>query len=488
MPNSPNAKTFHVATLGCKINQYESEAIAEAWRDKGYSESDAAAGASVLLVNSCAVTSRAVSDLRALVRRLRQQNPSARIVVTGCAAQVLAAELSAMPEVDEVVPQDRKAVLLAGPFGAPQPCAPQPCAAQPGAAQPDAPQQEPLRFPPFSIGSFRRARAVVKVQDGCSHHCTYCIVPLTRGPSVSRDPAEAIAEMRRLLASGYRELVVSGVNLRQYGADLAEPHDFWDLLARVETELGPEWAGRARLRLSSVEPGQLGAKALDVLGASRLVAPHLHLSLQSGDEGVLKRMGRGHYRPEQVLDFLRQLGGVWPRLGLGADLLTGFPGETAEQFETSYAFCRELPLTYAHVFPYSPRPGTAASRLADPLPKAERTARAARLRALAESKRHAFQEHLCALSQLTVLVENNDKGQGVCEYYAACQVALPQDAQALRPGTLVVARPQGVVDGRIVVRPVAGPAVEPVVDPVVNPAATPVAQVAQVAKVKGDPA
>ncbi|HWR03566.1 MAG TPA: MiaB/RimO family radical SAM methylthiotransferase, partial [Humidesulfovibrio sp.] len=339
MPNSSHAKTFHVATLGCKINQYESEAISEAWRDQGYAEASDPAGAGVLLVNSCAVTSRAVSDLRALVRRLRQQNPSARIVVTGCAAQVLGAELSAMPEVDEVVPQDRKAVLLAGPLFAP---APHPVSPE---LAPSVP--EPPRFPPFHIGSFRRARAVVKVQDGCSHHCTYCIVPLTRGGSVSRDPAEAIAEMRRLLSSGYRELVISGVNLRQYGADLPEPHDFWDLLARVETELGPEWAGRARLRLSSVEPGQLGAKALDVLGASRLVAPHLHLSLQSGDAGVLKRMGRGHYRPEQVLDFLRQLGGVWPRLGLGADLLTGFPGETAEQFETSYAFCRELPLTYA---------------------------------------------------------------------------------------------------------------------------------------------
>ncbi len=442
MPNSPHAKTFHVATLGCKINQYESEAIAEAWRAKGYAEvSDAtgAAEAGVLLVNSCAVTSRAVSDLRALVRRLRQQNPSARIVVTGCAAQVLAAELSAMPEVDEVVPQGRKAQLLTGPFGASAP--------QPDASKPEAP-----RFPPFSIGSFRRARAVVKVQDGCSHHCTYCIVPLTRGASVSRDPAEAIAEMRRLLSSGYRELVLSGVNLRQYGEDLPEPHDFWDLLARVEAELGPEWAGRARLRLSSVEPGQLGAKALDVLGGSRLLAPHLHLSLQSGDAAVLKRMGRGHYRPEQVLDFLRQLGGAWPRLGLGADLLTGFPGETAEQFEASYAFCSELPLTYAHVFPFSPRPGTAASRLPDPLSKAERTARAARLRGLAESKKRAFQKELATLPRLTVLVENNDRGQGVCEYYAACQVEMPQDAQALRPGTLVAVQPQGVADGRIVVR------------------------------------
>jgi tRNA A37 methylthiotransferase MiaB len=182
-----------------------------------------------------------------------------------------------------------------------------------------------------------------------------------------------------------------------------------------------------------------------VLGNSRLVAPHLHLSLQSGDAGVLKRMGRGHYRPEQVLEFLAALKGRWPRLGLGADLLTGFPGESAEQFETTYAFCRELPLTYAHVFPFSPRPGTPAAQWPDLLPKAERTARAARLRGLAESKKRAFQKELAALPRLTVLVENAETGQGVCEYYAACEVRGP----GLRAGALAAMRPEGVHGGKI---------------------------------------
>jgi MiaB/RimO family radical SAM methylthiotransferase len=443
MPDFAHAKTFFVATLGCKINQYESEAISEAWRAAGLVESDAAASADVLLVNSCAVTSRAVSDLRAAVRRLRQLNPPARIVVTGCAAQVLSKELFAMPEVDEVVPQSRKADLLAGPFPFGAPSTEKRLSSAQAFTEPSA-----IRvFPPFSIAAFRRARAVVVVQDGCSHGCAYCIVPLTRGPSVSREPGEAIAEMRRLLNAGYRELVVSGVNLRQYGCDLAEPLDFWDLLVRVEAELAPQWAGRARLRLSSIEPGQLGAKALDVLGHARLVAPHLHLSLQSGDAGVLRRMGRGHYRPEQVLDFLRQLAANWPRLGLGADLLTGFPGETAEQFETTLAFCRELPLTYAHVFPYSPRPGTAAAKLPDPLPKAERTARASRLRDLAEAKKRAFQQELSGLPQLTVLLENDVPGQGVCEFYAPCLV---RGQGSLEPGRLVRLQPTGVENGRIV--------------------------------------
>ena len=433
---------FHVSTLGCKINQYESEAVVEAWRASGLVEVAAPEQAQVLLVNSCAVTSRAVSDLRALVRRLRKANPGARLVVTGCAAQVLGAELAAMPEVDEVVPQDRKAGLLSGPFGSSM-----------GVAPLSDVSSRP--FPPFAIAAFNRARAVVKVQDGCSHGCTYCIVPLTRGPSVSRVPGQVLVEMRRLLDAGHRELVVSGVNLRQYGRDLAQPLDFWDLLALVERELAPDWAGRARLRLSSVEPGQLDAKALDVLGGSRLVAPHLHLSLQSGDAEVLRRMGRGHYRPEQVLEFLAGLRQAWPRLGLGADLLTGFPGETEAQFENTYAFCRELPLTYAHVFPYSTRPGTPAADWPDALPKAERTARAARLRSLAESRNSAFLKALAGLPQLKVLVEKTGrKGHGVCEFYAPCQVR----GQGVRPGSLVAMRPEGVENGRVVGTVIAEPA------------------------------
>lgn len=427
---------FHVSTLGCKINQYESEALGEAWRAKGLAEAEAPEDAQVLLVNSCAVTGRAVSDLRATVRRLRKQNPAARIVVTGCAAQVLAAELAAMPEVDAVVPQDRKAELLDGPFVDLRP-----------AAEPDT-TRAPHRFPPFEIGAFRRARAVVKVQDGCSHRCTYCIVPLTRGASVSRAPGETLAEVRRLLQAGYRELVLSGVNLRQFGRDLAEPIDFWDLLARLERELAPEWAGRARLRLSSVEPGQLDAKAQDVLGNSTLVAPHLHLSLQSGDPEVLRRMGRGHYRPEQVLEFLQGLASAWPRLGLGADILTGFPGETVEQFENTCAFVRALPLTYAHVFPYSPRPGTPAATFADSLTKAERTARAATLRGIAEARKRAFAKELAALPELSVLIEKAEDGVGlgVCEYYSSCQVR----GASLPVGSLVRMRPTGVEGGKIV--------------------------------------
>ena len=299
---------------------------------------------------------------------------------------------------------------------------------------------------PFAISGYDRARPVLKVQDGCSHRCTYCVVPLARGRSVSRDPAEVLAEAERLLMAGFREIVLGGINLRQYGTDLPGRPDFWDLLAGLERALAPRWADRVRLRLSSLEPGQLGSKALDVLGASRLVCPHLHLSLQSGDPEVLRRMGRGHYRPEQALEFSRELAAVWPVFGLGADLLVGFPGETAGQFGNTLALARALPLSYAHVFPYSPRPGTPAADLDGQVPQEEKKARAASLRAVTSARKRAFLKVLAGGGPLSVLVENAE-GEGVSEHYAPCRV---EGVSAVR--ALVRARPVGLEGGRVLAR------------------------------------
>lgn len=414
-------KTFHTATLGCKINQYETRALAEALEARGWVQVDDPALAGRILVNSCAVTANAVSDLRQLVRRLHRESPDAAIVITGCAAQVLEEELAGLPGVERVVPQSRKAELLdAGPARA--------------------------GWQPFAISGYDRARPVLKVQDGCSHRCTYCVVPLARGRSVSRDPAEVLAEAERLLMAGFREIVLGGINLRQYGTDLPGRPDFWDLLAGLERALAPRWADRVRLRLSSLEPGQLGSKALDVLGASRLVCPHLHLSLQSGDPEVLRRMGRGHYRPEQALEFSRELAAVWPVFGLGADLLVGFPGETAGQFGNTLALARALPLSYAHVFPYSPRPGTPAADLDGQVPQEEKKARAASLRAVTSARKRAFLKVLAGGGPLSVLVENAE-GEGVSEHYAPCRV---EGVSAVR--ALVRARPGGLEGGRVLAR------------------------------------
>ena len=433
------AVSFYLATLGCKVNQYESQALREAWSMRGWLEAQAPEQAEVILVNSCAVTARAVADVRNAVRRLHRAAPESSIIVTGCAAEVLEKELAGLPGVRAVIGQSRKEELLAdfrrhvlAPEGFP------PVEAHAGAS-PAGPASEKrkgrgaLPFPAFAVSGYDRSRAVLKVQDGCSHGCTYCIVPLTRGRARSRTMEDSLDEARRLLKAGFREIVISGVNLRQYGRDLPEAsgrggkagNDFWDLLARLDRELGPEWAGQARLRVSSLEPGQLGPKALDVLGASRMAAPHLHLSLQSGSPSVLRRMGRGHYDPATLPEFFARLRAVWPVFGLGADLLTGFPGESEGEFRDGLELCQSLPLTYAHVFPYSRRPGTAAAAMDGQLPPALKKERAAALRAMVREKKRAFLQSL--LNQPLMRVVFEDRGEPPGDDAAE---AGPEDAAA----------------------------------------------------------
>ncbi len=412
-------KRFHAVTLGCKINQHETQALAESWLRAGGERLDEPEGAEVLLVNTCAVTLRAVSDSRAAVRRLHRAAPDAAVVVTGCAAEAFPEEFTGLPGVARVVPQSDKRSLLA-------------------------------QCKNFEITGYPRARAVVRVQDGCSHRCAFCIVPSTRGPSVSRPVRDIVDECRRLLQAGHPELVLSGINLRQWGRELPGKPDFWDLVERLERELAPEYAAGpriARIRLSSLEPGQLTPRALEVLAGSTLVCRHLHLSLQSGDFDVLQRMGRGHYRPEQARSFCRKLGQVWPDFGLGADLLVGFPGEDPASFERTYAFCKSLPLTYAHVFPFSPRPGTRAADMGLRPDPAEAKERAARLRGMVGAKKREFLRRLLERGQLEVVVQDR-YGRGVSQEYAPCRAEGPGEIPVR---SLVRGRPVAVGQGVVVV-------------------------------------
>ena len=446
------SKAFYLATLGCKVNQYESHALREAWEALGMPEAARPEDAGCIVVNSCAVTAKAVADVRHTVSRLHRAAPDASIIVTGCAAEVMAAELASLPGVVRVVAQSNKTELLRLASGAEAAEGPTRAGSGPGRiAASDSPH--PQVFPPFSVSGYDRSRAVLKVQDGCSHGCTYCIVPLTRGRARSRSFDEALEEARRLLASGFREIVISGVNLRQYRSSEG---DFWDFLSRLDASLSPEWAGQARLRLSSLEPGQLGGRALEALSACRMVAPHIHLSLQSGSPGVLTRMGRGHYDPASLPDFLERLRGLWPVFGLGADLLTGFPAESDEEFAEGLELIRALPLTYTHVFPFSRRPGTRAASLPGQIAQTVKKERAARLRALVGEKKQIFLRKLLAESRLSVVFENRgEQGgsrkspRGLCEYYVDCRLASDGHGKAATPsGVLTPARPVGM-DGDV---------------------------------------
>lgn len=436
------SRTFHLLTFGCKVNQYETQSLREAWLAAGAVETDSPALADVVCINTCAVTTQAVSDARKAVRRIRREAPQARLLLTGCAAARVTeddrerAGLLALPGIEAVYDPASKPDLLR-------------LFDQPAATgQPACKAAESGAYPPFAISDFRRSRPVLKVQDGCTQGCAYCIVPLTRGPSRSRAPGASLAELRRLLDAGFREIMISGINLRQYGhrTEDGSRENFWDLLHLLDSSLAPEWAGRARLRLSSIDPAQLDARALDVLADTRLVCPHLHLSLQSGSLTVLRRMGRGHYTPEQVLAGVDSLARVWPAgdrpgMALGADLISGFPGETDAEHAETLALIRALPLTYAHVFPYSERPGTRAAAMSDPVAGDVRRTRAAALRGVISAKRRVFLENLVG-ADCSVAME--PEGHGVNEYYVPCRpespmgLGNPQDVgRGLVPVTVV---------------------------------------------------
>jgi MiaB/RimO family radical SAM methylthiotransferase len=424
-----NANSFRIQTLGCKINQYESSRLREKLLAHGYREAAPGEAAALVVVNSCAVTGKAVADTRRLARKAAAESPQARIILTGCAASAAVAELVKNPPPGEIVAGRADAVTAL--LGLPTP-------------------GEPAGDRPAGLPATARSRAVLKVQDGCRAACAFCIVPKARGGPVSRPAAEIVAEAEALFRAGFKEIVVSGVNLGQYAAP--DGSDFWDLIAALDNALAPQFAGGAAIRLSSLDPGLLHAKALSVLHGAGLVLPHLHLSLQSGDRRTLARMRRTNYTPEGVAAWLEKFRSIRSLFALGADLLTGFPGETDEEFATTLAYVDGLPLTYAHVFPYSPRPKTPAASMPDQVPAPVAKARAAALRQVAAKKKQTFAKTVAKLPRLHVVVEEGDPPGGRCEYYLECLLAPEPGSAPPRPGARIAVAPAGVKGTTIVTR------------------------------------
>ncbi len=537
-------KTFHLLTHGCKVNQYESEAIAEAWKAAGFREVEAAE-ADILVLVSCAVTAKAATAARRSLKSLHALNPSAELVFTGCAAAL--PDFRHVEEVNAVFTPAQKDLLLQYPDYAARSLPVSALAHEknvwpegsvlargnnPGhhdradhhgnSGHPDhSGQSGPSahaglddiqsggkKFPAFKLGSRQRSRATLKIQDGCSHGCAYCIVPLTRGPSRSREFTGILEEAQALLKAGLRELVISGINLRQFKPGL------WQLIDYLEQELPPFFAelqkekledernkasgkapgnvhGKApgehspdekqfapadkiRLRLSSLDPSQLDERALDSLSRSRLLAPHLHLSLQSGSAATLQRMRRTHYQPENILHFLQKVRTIWPDFALGADILLGFPGESEQEFSDTMDFIKALPLSYAHVFPYSKRPGTLAATYPDQVKRELAKERAGLVRMLAEQKKTAFLENLFhkQLTQEVVfeLRPTNAKNgvgelKGISQFYADClltnQPAAPtestgstgQTGPAEKISAIIPCKISGIKDNMLLTKP-----------------------------------
>ena len=433
---------FFCDTFGCKVNQYETESVREAWTGIGGRECTDPREADIVLVNSCAITSRGERDARNALVRLRREAPEAVLILTGCAARLVASFVprrgAPVPRADLIVAPERKELLADAAYMSqvleaagrlPEAAAQRSDAFEnvEGSCRPaPMPKTAPgeRAYPKLEISGYRRVRPVLKVEDGCTHRCTYCIVPQTRGMYVSRSPEDASAEAARLFRE-HAEIMISGINLGQYGRDRPQWGTFWDLLARLEADLAPAWAGRRRFRISSLEPSQLKDRALAVLASSKLAAPHLHISLQHASQRILKRMGRGHYSVETLLEAVEKIRAFWPVMGLGCDVIVGFPGEEESDVEELCRFLRDSPMTYAHVFPYSRRPGTPAASFEGQIPRAEKMARAKAVRSVVAAKARAFWESQLARDCMAIIPDAEAGSlpglvHGVNEFYAPC--------------------------------------------------------------------
>jgi threonylcarbamoyladenosine tRNA methylthiotransferase MtaB len=362
---------IHLHTIGCRLNQAEIEAMGRQLIAGGHEIIDDAADADTIILNTCAVTAEAARDARRLTRRFHRANEEAEIVLTGCYATLAPDAVAALPGVRRVVgnaDKERLPVLLDSALPA------------------DAPvfDREPLARG-AQPGSFGRARGFVKVQDGCDNRCTFCVTTIARGAGRSRPLADVVTEVQRFAAAGYSEVVLTGVHLGSYGRDLGRPDGLREMVAALLTH-----TDIPRLRLSSLEPWEVSGGFFQLWANSRLL-PHLHLPLQSGSDGVLRRMARRTSRAA-FRALVAEARAHIPDLNLTTDLIAGFPGETADDHAATMAYVEHIGFGRLHVFSYSPRPGTAAARMPDQLPEPVRRERTAELIALGEQLSEDFHQ------------------------------------------------------------------------------------------------
>jgi threonylcarbamoyladenosine tRNA methylthiotransferase MtaB len=386
-----------VLTFGCRLNTYESEVIRR--------HADAAGLDGVVVVNTCAVTAEAERQARQAIRKAKRERPQARIIVTGCAAQTNPERFAAMPEVDRVIGNDAKTTGEA--WVAAQASLRQPhdfgIAAEQKIAVNDIMSVKETAFHLIE-GVEGKTRAYVQVQNGCDHRCTFCIIPFGRGNSRSVPMGAVVDQVRALVEHGRAEIVLTGVDLTSYGADLPGAPKLGMLTRQILRHV-PELR---RLRISSIDSIEADSDLLDVIASDERLMPHLHLSLQSGDDLILKRMKRRHAR-EDAIAFCAQVRRLRPDIALGADIIAGFPTETEDAFVQSEALIAECGLTFLHVFPYSPRPGTPAARMPQ-VAGATIKERAKRLRAAGEEAlRQRFGAELGATRE--VLIESDRQGR-----------------------------------------------------------------------------
>jgi len=388
------------ATVGCRLNQFETDALRGKAQAEGYQIVPFAAAADVYVINTCTITAEADADSRRLARQAVRRNPSALVAVTGCYAQAAPDAVAAIPGVDLVLGNGGKPLLLAH--------------------LRDARKHGGARVLVGGSGGRRevddygpgidpdRTRAFLKVQDGCNYGCSFCIVPEVRGGNRSQQPDRILAEIRRLHAAGFPEVVLTGIHLGTYGRDLAPPTSLSELCLRIAS-----LDGAPRMRLSSLDPHEVKPDLIRLLAESPRFCRHLHLPLQSGDEGILRRMRRGH-TAAQFRELVERLAAVVPGIAVSGDVIVGFPGEDDEAFRRTHDLLEALPIAGLHVFSFSRRPGTDAAEHPNQVPKAVKAERSRALRGLAARKAQAFQRRFLG-ETLEVAVLDREGPDGLLE-------------------------------------------------------------------------
>jgi threonylcarbamoyladenosine tRNA methylthiotransferase MtaB len=420
--------TFHIQQFGCRATQADGAALERQLLDRGCTAAPEAATADIVVVNTCTVTAAADSQARDAIRKIHSKNPAAHVIVTGCYAQRAPEELAALPGVSWVVGNSHKPQIpqlidaLSPVVAAPQPADGFVPAAVLGSAvafdaDPFSLERAPAKIltgdifeqasflaAPVFGGEGNHTRPTLKIQDGCNSRCSYCVIPFVRGKSRSLPRYQVLQEIQRLSEAGYREIVLSGINLGTYGRDLSPRVEFPDLLREILDQTPVE-----RLRISSIEPLDVTQDLIALFASSERIAQHFHMPLQSGSDRILAAMHRW-YRAEHYARRVELIREYLPQAAIGADVIAGFPGETEADHAATLAFVERLPFTYLHVFSFSKRPGTRAATLSGEVPAATIKRRARELRALGENKSAAFYRAQSGQS-LSVLTLRHTSGE-----------------------------------------------------------------------------
>ena len=432
-------KTVTFYTLGCKLNQAETAAIAADFEAHGYKIIPFEKPANVVFINTCSVTERAEQKCRHVVRQAIRNSPNAKIVVAGCYSQLKPDEVADIPGVSLVLGTQNKYEVISLVENLSKTPSPK------NRVEPFL-RKETFRY--FDGGyTDRHTRAFLKIQDGCDYRCSYCSIPFSRGPSRSDHPQSIVARAQALVMQGFKELVLTGVHIGMYGRDLDREENLVRLLRRL-LKIG----GLERIRLSSLDPHEVSDELINLVASTHRIAPHFHIALQSGDNEILKAMRRA-YRVEKFQSVVEKIRSKIPGAGIGVDVIVGFPGETKEKFEATYRVLVESPVTFFHVFSYSKRAGTPAEKFPDQIPKAEKKRRVDDLIQLGNEKKLAFEKRFLGRI-LHVLIEKREdpqNWQGVAENYI--RVFLTQSAPQ---NEILPVRITEISDGKVWGVPVLG--------------------------------